>query len=84
MAIDDFRCPYCVVSNEFNLMRWLEGQFICDRCGHTIAFLQRDYACGCRKCQAMRAPTSEGLRVGSRSVAVSNCKKGENWGKAVA
>jgi hypothetical protein len=80
MVTDHLRCPYCVVGNEFNLMRLLNGQFICDKCGHAIAFLQRDYACGCRKCQAMRALTSECARVESRDAG----KRGVNWKKVVA
>jgi DNA-directed RNA polymerase subunit RPC12/RpoP len=80
MVTDHLRCPYCVVGNEFNLMRSVNGQFLCGKCGHTIAFLQRDYSCGCGKCQAMRALTSEWARVESRSVG----KRGDNWKKAVA
>jgi DNA-directed RNA polymerase subunit RPC12/RpoP len=51
MADQIVRCPYCVLGNDLRqMLRRLEGWFICQKCGHTVMTDNLDFKCFCQKC----------------------------------
>ena len=46
------RCPYCVLGDEFRQMiRHVDGRFICNKCGHIIRPDDSSFVCPCHKCR---------------------------------
>src|SRR5579864_2626748 len=53
-SMQNERCPYCVQGDDFKLMLWFNGYFICTWCGHKIIPARPDFQCPCPKCQDLR------------------------------
>jgi DNA-directed RNA polymerase subunit RPC12/RpoP len=53
MTTDDVRCPYCVDGDEFRLLRFTGGRYVCGKCGHIAAPEEQEFVCTCRKCREL-------------------------------
>jgi hypothetical protein len=46
-----FRCPYCVVGEEFHLLQAsTDDKLICNNCGHMVFPSDTAFRCACSKC----------------------------------
>jgi hypothetical protein len=46
------RCPYCVLGDGFRQMiRHIDGRYICNKCGHVTRPDDAGFMCSCCKCQ---------------------------------
>ena len=55
MAEEVFRCPYCVLDDEFRAMLQRPEWFICEQCGHVVLPGDRGFRCSCGRCVELRA-----------------------------
>ena len=53
------RCPYCVSGEEFKpMVSYVDGTFICARCGHTTRPKDEKYECRCSRCVELQRITA--------------------------
>jgi hypothetical protein len=54
--VEEPRCPYCILSDHFMLLRPTgDGQFVCVKCGHVTFPTKKLFQCLCCHCSSMRA-----------------------------
>jgi hypothetical protein len=53
MTTDDVRCPYWVWKHQFKIMRFLDGKYAGEKCGHVDNPFRRSFVSGCQKCTQM-------------------------------
>jgi len=56
MTLSVIRCPYCVLGVQFRpMVPYLDGRFLCEKCGHVALERDPNFRCSCQKCVQLQS-----------------------------